>query len=77
MAKFSKAQYELLTESFGEALAEVQQRDSPLLDSIALGVAHKVSNALKYDNPNFNQKQFIEGIKATAELATLANKGVH
>lgn len=77
MAKFSKAQYEVLTEAFGEALADVEQRGSPMLDSVALGVARKVGSALKYDNPNFDSKQFIDGIKSVAALSNLAKKGIH
>lgn len=77
MAKFSKAQYELLTEAFGEALADVAERDSKLLNDVALGVAQKVAGYLKYDNPNFNQKQFITGIKSAVQLDKLAKKGIN
>ncbi|MGV9002380.1 MAG: hypothetical protein ACOH18_05510 [Candidatus Saccharimonadaceae bacterium] len=77
MAKFSKAQYELLTEAFGEALADVAERDSPLLDTTAMGVARKVASSLKYDNPNFNIKQFISGIESVVALDKLSKKGIH
>lgn len=77
MAKFSKAQYELLTEAFGEALADVAEHDSPLLNNVAMGVARKVAGALKYDNPNFNIKQFITGIESVVELDKLAKKGIY
>lgn len=77
MARFSKAHYELLTEAFGDALAEVKEADSPLLADVALRVARKVGNTLKYDNQNFNQKQFIEGIEAHAELVILTKKGIN
>lgn len=77
MAKFSKGHYELLTEAFGDALAEVKESGSPLLEDVAVRVARKVGNSLKYDNNNFDQKQFIEGIKAHAELVILTKKGIH
>lgn len=77
MAKMSKAQYSLLTEAFGEALADIQDTQSPLLENTALRVAGKVARNLKYDNPNFNERQFIDGIKSTAELAQLSKKGIN
>ena len=77
MAKFSKAQYELLTEAFGDALAEVKEMQSPLLEDVAIRVTRKVGNSLKYDNENFDQKQFINGVQAHAELVILTKKGIH
>ena len=74
MAKFSKAQYELLTEAFGEALADVAERDSKILNDVAIGVASKVANALKYDNPNFDIKQFLDGVKSIVDLDKLSKK---
>lgn len=77
MAKMSKGQYNLLAEAFGEALADIQDTQSPLLENTALRVAGKVARSLKYDNPNFNERQFIDNIKNIAELAQLVKKGIH
>ena len=77
MARASKAQYELLTEAFGEAYADIQERDSPLLDSIVIEVARKVGGHLKYDNPSFDIPRFIEGIESVSELQKLSKKGIN
>lgn len=77
MAKFSKGHYELLTEAFGDAVAELKETGSPLLVDAGMRMARKVGNALKYDNNNFDQKQFIEGVEAHADLVILTKKGIH
>ena len=77
MAKFSRAQYELLTEAFGAAVAKVHESGSPLLDATAIKVAHIVADHLKHDNANFNQRQFIEGIEATAQLERMSRDGIN
>ena len=68
MAKFSKAQYELLTEAFGLALADVRESESPLMENVALRVAGKIADELKFDNDNFDIKQFMDGIEATHKI---------
>jgi hypothetical protein len=76
MAKFGKAHYLILTESFGESLADAQPSGA-LAESTVLNTARKLAKHLEHDNSGFNAKQFIEGIQATAELSTLAKKGIH
>lgn len=77
MAKFSKAQYLVLTEAIGHALSDIQLRESPLLENAVIGTAQKIADYLIYDNKMFNRKQFIDGIKATAELSKLSKQGIN
>lgn len=77
MAKMSKAQYELLTEALGYGVAEVRRRDSPIMENAADILINKLAGELKYDNENFNIKQFKDGIKSVADLARLTDKGIH
>lgn len=68
MAKFSKAQYEILGEALGQALYEQQKKRTPLLSEIALQVAGKVADYLVLDNQNFEPKRFLSDVKAIANL---------
>jgi len=76
MAKFSKAQYEIITEAIGEALADIRERDSKLMDNAVIQVARRIADAFQYDNSNFDRKQFMVGVESVAELSRLAKQGI-
>lgn len=77
MAKYSKAQYTLLTEAMAHGLADVKTRDSLLMVNAAKIVINKVADYLVTDNQNFNRKQFMSEIDYQSDIAQLARKGVN
>lgn len=77
MARFSRAQYELLTEALGHGLSELRKRDSPMLEDAGMTIIRKLSSELKYDNANFDEQLFVENIRAVADLDDLVDKGIH
>ena len=72
----SRGQYELLTEALGLGLSDVRRRHSPMLEDAAWTVIHRLSETLKDDNQNFNEKQFIEGVDSVARLDVVVKKGI-
>ena len=76
MGSMTRRSYLLITEAMGEALAEVLERDSPLLADTGRSMVKRVGRTLKADNPAFDQERFVEGVEATAKLYRLQAKGV-
>lgn len=77
MAKYSKAQYELLTDAMAHGLADVKRRDSLIMTNAAMTVINKVADYLVKDNQNFNRKQFMEGIANRSAQSLLEKEGIN
>lgn len=74
MAKMGKAQYDLLTEAFGDALGKVKDKQSRILEDTAIGVIRRVADYLASDSKGFDRKLFLEQVQAIGELAQLNQK---
>lgn len=77
MAKYSRSDYNFLTEALAHGLADVYERDLSIQADGAKTIIRKLGDYLADDNRNFDRKLFMQNIEDQAELARLAKKGIN
>ena len=73
MAKMSKGQYELLIEALGESLGQARRYGTAAEHTVIMAI-RTLQAHLARDNRNFRPDEFMERIKAQAELDKLVDE---